>query len=222
MPKVNLVSILAGALTLVSITLPWWGADGPLGVSARLSFFTLSGFTDEFDQALSQIMLVFVVFVVTVAAVGLVGSIYERNSVPLLGSSCLSTVTAILYALVLDNAFKTYCQGSGSDPCINVVIGSNYGASWGFQTGFYLFVASGVLYLVAAIFHGYFMLPRSAESVTLAGLTQSAGSVCKTKYCSECGSSVLPTAKFCSNCASPLNFSRENAVFSPGRATSER
>ncbi len=58
MPKVNLIGVIAGVLALVTIVLPWWSATGPLGFSANLTFFSLSGFSDQADQALSQIMLV--------------------------------------------------------------------------------------------------------------------------------------------------------------------
>ncbi len=221
----NLIGVIAGILALVTMVLPWWGADGPLGYSARLTFFTLSGLSDQADQALSQIMVVFAGFVVAVATVGFVGSIYRRNSLLLIGSSMLSFVTPILYAFVLDNAIKTACQSSassnltggsvggngfgfGSSSCvINGVIGSANGFNWGFQTGFYLIIVSGILFLVGALFHGFFMLPRTVENAALTTLPKNAENVGKNKYCSECGSLVSTATKFCSNCASPLHFS---------------
>ncbi len=205
MPKVNLVGVIAGALTLISITLAWWGANGPLGYSANLTFFG----TTPPDPILSQIMLVFLGFVVIIALVGFFGSIYPRSSILLLGSFSFSVMTAILFAVVLNDTIIAECKASGSSTCINGIVGSSptYGATWGFQIGFYLFVASGVLFLLGAVVHGFFMLPRSIQGSAVVAVPNKVENVGKSKYCSDCGSSVSGTAKFCSNCASPLHFS---------------
>ncbi len=182
--------MVAGALSLISITLGWWGANGPLGYSVSLGLF---GVTPS-DPILSQEMLVFLGFVVTTAIVGLFGSVYRRTSILLLGAFMLSLVTAILFGVVLNNTMIAECRASGSSTCINGLVGSSPadGVTWGFQAGFYLFIASGLLFVV--------------ENMPLANITKEAGTVSKNKYCSECGSAVSVTAKFCSNCATPLHF----------------
>jgi uncharacterized membrane protein YphA (DoxX/SURF4 family) len=107
----------------------------------------------------------------------------------------VSTIIGIgLYAGAVSYTLTNLCQGSST--CPSGPVGSAFAGgasiSWGFQTGFYLFLLGGMLILFAVIFHQTFL-----RKEVVAHHESSQGA----KFCSNCGHVLQPDAKFCSNCA---------------------
>ncbi len=93
----------------------------------------------------------------------------------------VSTILAMgLYAGAVSYTLSVMCQGSPT--CPSGPVGSAFadGASvtWGFQSGFYLFLVGGILVLFATIFHQTFLQRNEIPAQHL----------------------VAQGAKFCSNC----------------------
>ncbi len=204
-PRVNFLGILSAVLAVISITVPWWGVSSyPFGFSFTWGLFTTpagtgSDFfgTDNFSRALAQVSPLFIGLVLIITALTIVGSLAEKGEVLLYGSFGLSVLVAVLYAYVIGASIQAACQGSSS--CVSGPIGSANGISWGFQTGFYLVVAAGVVSLVAGILHRVFITQNTSNQTIAVASGQ------KTKYCFNCGS-ALPSApaKYCPNCANAL------------------
>lgn len=204
LPKVNLLSITGGILALLSITLAWWGIVGP-GETISVTLVNVNGlFPDGVAQSLSILFVLALALVILSAVVGLFGSFYEQN-ILLFGGTMLSALSAIVYGIALSTGLQYDCNISGASICPSGLIGSapQYAVSWGFQIGFYVFITSGVLFSVGAMFHRYFFQSATLGR-TIAGQGSLVGTARKGKYCSECGSPILAGAKFCSECANPL------------------
>ena len=207
-PKVNLVSILAGALALISVFLPWWGMDGTaFGFSGSVVRWSLWSRPFVGDTSSSQALadaaqtmgllsiLVLAIAFVTVA-LAFLGSF--DTSRQYLVAGFISTILAIVvYAGAVSYTLSNLCQGSPT--CPSGPIGSAFagGASitWGFQTGFYLFLVGGILIVFAVIFHQVFL--QSKEASVQSRVSPGA------RFCSNCGNPLQADAKFCSHCAHP-------------------
>jgi len=204
-PRVNLISILAGTLALISVFLPWWGIDGSAyGFSASLNW-SLWGRPYIGDPTSStavaqatQTMGMFNVFVLGLlfitVAIGFIGS-FAKEKAYLATGFAASITTLIVYAAAVSHVITQTCQGSSS--CISGPIGSTAASgtvvNWGFQSGFYLAMIGGVLTLFAVIFHQMFLRPD--ENLVRSITSQ------RSKFCSDCGHTLQTGAKFCSNCA---------------------
>jgi hypothetical protein len=204
LPKVNLIGIMSCVLTILSITFPWWGINA-FGLSFSWGLFsapvgTPNSFgSDQFTKAQSEIGLGLIAMILIIATFTIVGSVLERGGNLLWASFGLSVFASILYAWAINVAIQAACQGTST--CINGPIGSANGVVWGFQAGYYLLIAGGVVSLVGGILHEYFV--PQLVSVTPTKLILSAGQ--KLKFCFNCGT-ALPSmpSKFCPNCANPL------------------
>jgi hypothetical protein len=204
-PKVNLVSILAGALALISVFLPWWGIDGTaFGFSGSIIRWSLwsrpyVGDTSsslalaEASQTMGLLSIMVLAIVFITAALAFLGSFDPDRRY--LATGFVSTILAVVvYAGAVSYTLPSLCQGSPT--CPSGPVGSAFagGASitWGFQTGFYLFLVGGILILFAVIFHQTFLRKEVvAQHLSSQGV----------KFCSNCGHTLQADAKFCSNCA---------------------
>jgi hypothetical protein len=210
-PKVNLVSILAGAMCLISVFLPWWGLDGSVfgfSASIRWSLWTqpnFGGSTTSAPQAqafqtLGWASAIVMILVLVSAAVALLGSFVPNNRY-LIAGFVLSILAPLVYTGAVSYALAASCQGSST--CISGPVGAESlgGAtvSWGFQSGFYLFVIGAILILVAVVFHRAFLQLISRAEHVKPPASAGAG------FCSQCGSALASGAKFCSNCAQPVS-----------------
>ena len=207
-PKVNLVSVLAGALALVSVFLPWWGMDGTAfgfsGSIVRWSLWSRPYVGDTSSSAavanaaqgmgILSIMVLSIAFIM--AALALLGS-FDPNRQYLELGFVAPILAIVLYAGSVSYTLSNMCQGSPTCPSgpVGSAFAGGASVSWGFEAGFYLFLVGGILILFAVIFHQTFF--RRKESV--AQITTPDGG----KFCINCGTSLQKDAKFCSHCAHP-------------------
>jgi len=215
-PKVNLVSILAGTLVLISVFVPWWGVDGTaLGFSGSIVSWSLwsqpytgdTGFTANAQAA--QMMGLFSVLVLGLAlitvAIAFFGS-FDVNKSYLVAGFTGAVLAVVVYAGAVSITLSNLCRGSGSSTCTSGPVGSSFSSgasiSWGFQTGFYLCLVGGISLLVAIIFHQTFLRGPTAKSPEFRPLTS--GDI---RFCSGCGHQLQADAKFCSRCARPTSAS---------------
>jgi len=207
---VNVFSLTAGALCLVSIFLPWWGIQGSFfGITASATWSlwgqpsqpnTSPGIA-QLSQALTSSGNLILVLVFVAASISLLGSFTNRNRYPAMGF-VLSILILFLYAGAVKNAIVVACQNS--NPCISNPTGTASLAgntvTWGFQAGFYLFLVAAFLLLAATILHRTF----STTGITLEKKKADSSALVSLRTCAECGELLPETAKFCPNCAQPI------------------
>src|SRR3989441_7152675 len=151
-PKVNLVSILAGALALISVFLPWWGMDGTaFGFSGSIIRWSLwsrqfvgdtssSPALAEAAQTMGVLSILVLAIAFITVALAFLGSFDPGKEYLSLGF--VSTILAIaVYAGAVSYTLSNMCQGSPACPSgpIGSAFASGASLTWGFQTGFYLF-----------------------------------------------------------------------------------
>ena len=175
-PRINLISLLAGALALASLFLPWWGLDASgfgSSVSPRWTLWNgpsmdsiFRGSTQPYPTLTSASPLIGA-FVVISALLSLAGS-FTRNIRPLIGSFILNVLIPIAYLGVVSYAVTNSCNGQSN--CLSGPFGTEtvFGITlnWGFQIGFYLYVVAGTLTLVGLGFHRIFhkTIPTTQKS----------------------------------------------------------
>src|SRR6266704_5595663 len=166
LPRINLISLLAGALALASVFLPWWGLDAfgfGSSVSPRWTLWNgpsmdsiFRGSTQPYPTLTSASPIIGALVVIS-ALLALAGS-FTRNTRPLMGSFILSVLTPITYLGVVSYAVTNSCNGQSN--CLSGPFGTEtfFGITlnWGFQIGFYLYLFSGALTLVGLGFHRIF------------------------------------------------------------------
>jgi len=153
------LSVLA---SMTSLALPWWGIN--ITNPNSFSWGVLSGpvqpplvtfFSDRLDQWFSANYAFMTSLVVLTSLLTAVGSYVKRW--PLLTIAVLSSVATDLFFIAnVGIALDSECQATDVAPasCISGLVGlgrTSQGSiiTWGFKTGFYVFVASGVLLLAA-------------------------------------------------------------------------
>jgi hypothetical protein len=139
---------------------------------------------------------------------GLAGSVLTLISFPIVVAAALASAEA-----------GSSCQTSGS--CLTGAFGSSSGVTWGFQIGYYLFIASAVLLAGAIMVHKLFVqsggqlaVPGRRLSFTPSELASvirdnnlgsssvsTSPSTAGRKFCINCGGPLPSVAKFCPNCA---------------------
>src|SRR5438309_12119360 len=175
-PGINLISLLAGALALASVFLPWWGIDASgfgSSVSARWTLWNgpstdsvFSGSTQPYPTLTSASPIIGTLVVISFL-LALAGS-FTWNIRPLIGSFILSVLTPIAYLGVVSYAVTNSCNGQSN--CLSGPFGKEtiFGitVNWGFQIGFYLYVVAGTLTLVGLGFHRIFhkTIPTTQKS----------------------------------------------------------
>jgi hypothetical protein len=153
---------LSVLLSLISLALPWWGIDitvtapitwGPFsGPLAQLPQVTFS--LDRLDQSISGNFIFITSLVVLTSLLAGVGSYLKRWSI-LTVALLSSLVTDLFFVADIAYALSVECAQTNVAPtsCISGLVGQGYAgtqyASWGFQAGFFSFVASGILLLAA-------------------------------------------------------------------------
>jgi hypothetical protein len=172
-PKINLISLLAGALALASVFLPWWGMDASgfgSTISPRWTLWNAPNSDSIFRgssqqySALATYGPVIGAIVIISALLALAGS-FVRNARPLVASFILNVLTPIAYLGIVSYAVTNACGAQGN--CLSGPFGSQtfpFGImlSWGFQLGFYLYITAGALTLIGIGFHGIFYRARRA------------------------------------------------------------
>jgi hypothetical protein len=199
---VNFVGLISGTICLISLALPWWGVNGLSGLSAQWGLFsTVSQIDSELGttvltQAFVQVELLVVALVLATTVVAFVGS-FQKSEGILFGGFGIALFTLSVYVVIAATAVTAFCKANTS--CgISGPFGSTPLYSWGFQTGFYLFAVAAGLLLGALIFQRNFIASRPK--------VERSGNVPKgSKFCTNCGSALASTAKFCGECASPVS-----------------
>src|SRR3989442_5553272 len=165
-PKINLISIVAGALGFASVFLPWWGIDssGFGSVVSRRWTLCIGPSMDSLFRGsaqayptLTSTSPIIGALVVISALLALAGS-FTRNTRPLIGSFILSVLTSIAYLGVVSYAVTNSCNGQSN--CLSGPFGTEtvFGITLnrGFHIGFYLYLFAGALTLVGLGFHRIF------------------------------------------------------------------
>ena len=206
--KINPVSILGAAMALIGAFLPWWGfADsGILSNLAhrwtiwnppRLNTQVPGAASVSWNFTISSLSVLVLVLVGTSLVV--VGSITLLRRY-LLGGLVLSALAPAVYAVAINYVTMNYCI---TRFCVSGPVGSEsvsraagLSVVWGFQSGFYVFLAAVLVLIVGLVFNSRLERGQATNGTmripTLTGHTLAS--------CSNCGVELQSQSKFCPNC----------------------
>ena len=160
--NVNVPGVVAGVLALVSLFSPWWGiVTTGFNVSASNMFGPLftpgqgsHGVNSAFAQAMSTDATIILALALATMAFAFIGS-FTPSLRPLAAGLFFSISSLVGYTVLLNYALSQNCQGNNN--CIHQVSGSSsffsITTTWGFQIGFYLFLAGTIIMIVAVAYH---------------------------------------------------------------------
>lgn len=206
--RLNPVSILAAAIALVGAFLPWWGFDVAGVISNQARRWTIwnpprfnaqvPGATAvSWNFTISSVSVLVLVLVATALVV--VGSITLLRRY-LLGGLVLSALAPAVYAVAVNYVTMNYCI---TPFCVSGPVGSESVARapglsvvWGFQTGFYVFLAAVLVLIVGLVFNS--RLERGQVTTGTVGIPAFKGPT--SASCSKCGADPQSQSKFCPNC----------------------
>src|SRR3989449_2019816 len=161
--KINPVSILGAAMALIGAFLPRWGFDvsGIISTQARrwtiwnpprLNTQVPGAASVSWNFTISSVSVLVLVLVATALVV--VGSITLLRRY-LLGGLVLSALAPVVYAVAINYVTMNYCI---TPFCVSGPVGSEsvsraagLGVVWGFQIGFYVFLAAMVVSVAGLI-----------------------------------------------------------------------
>jgi hypothetical protein len=162
LPRVNFLGVIAGVLALVSILLPWWGITATgfgTTTSSMWGFFGGPSRNPEINSAsgFSSMIITYspiiLALVLLTTALAIAGSFTIRFRF-LAGGLVTSVAAVVGYAELISYTISNNCQGAA---CITSPTGSEsaFGLTltWGFQLGFYLFVAATITVVVGLVLH---------------------------------------------------------------------
>src|SRR5215467_3718947 len=159
---VNIPGIVAAVLALVSLFSPWWGiVTNGFNISASNMFGPLfmpgqgsQGVSANFASAMNTYATVVLVLALVTVTFAFIGS-FTPSLRPLSAGLFFSIATLVGFAVLLNYALSQNCQSNNN--CIRQVSGStsffSITTTWGFQTGFYLFLAGTISMIVAIAYH---------------------------------------------------------------------
>src|SRR5438094_4306459 len=155
--RINPVSILAAAISLIGAFLPWWGFDVS-GISInqvnrwtiwnppRFNTQVPGGAMVSWNFTISSVSVLVLVLVATALVV--VGSLTLLRRY-LLGGLVLSALAPVVYVVAINYVTMNYCL---SPFCVSGPVGvesvsrvAGLSVAWGFQSGFYIFLAAVVV-----------------------------------------------------------------------------
>jgi hypothetical protein len=206
--RLNPVSILAAAIALVGAFLPWWGFDLSGINSAQAHRWTIwnpprfntqvpGAASVSWNFTISSILVLILVLVATALVV--VGSITLLRQY-LIGGLVLSALAPVVYAVAINYVTMNYCI---TPFCVSGPVGTEsvsrapgLGVAWGFQIGFYVFLAAALVLIAGLVFNsrlaGGLVTSGRARIMVPTGPT--------TVSCAKCGSNLRSLSKFCPNC----------------------
>jgi hypothetical protein len=162
LPRVNFLGVIAGVLALVSILFPWWGiTETVLGstITSMWGFFGAPSHNPDinnassFSSTITTYSPIILALVLLTTALAIAGSFTTRVRV-LAGGLVTSVATLVGYSELIGYSLSSNCQGMG---CITSLTGSESieigTLNWGFQLGFYFFIAATILVVIALVFH---------------------------------------------------------------------
>ena len=166
--RVNPVAMIGAAAALISLFLPWWGIYELFGnTSALLGHWTLYSppgtgvfrklgrpmplSAANISQTFAYASLIVLMLALVVASLAVAGGLTMHRKYLTTGLA-LSILTPIGYAISLAYITSNYCL---TLVCAAGPIGSGTFAgttfNWGFETGFYIFIASIVVLFLALV-----------------------------------------------------------------------
>jgi hypothetical protein len=206
--KVNPVSILAAAMALVGAFLPWWGFDVSGVVSTQARRWTIwnpprfntqvpGAAAVSWNFTISSVSVLALVLVATALVV--VGSITLLRRY-LLGGLVLSALAPIIYTVAINYVTMNYCI---TPFCVSGPVGSEsvsrapgLSVAWGFQSGFYLFLAAVLVLMAGLVFNSRLAQGQvTTGKVRIPVFTGPASA-----SCSKCGANLQSQSKFCPSC----------------------
>ena len=206
--KVNPVSILGAAKALVGAFLPWWGFDVSGIISNQAHRWTIwnpprfntqvpGAAAVSWNFTISTVSMLVLVLVATALVV--VGSITLLRRY-LLGGLVLSALAPVVYAVAINYVTMNYCITpfcvSGPVGSESVSRASGLSVAWGFQIGFYVFLAAVLVLIAGLLFNS-----RLAGGLVQSGRARIPVFTGPTSVsCSKCGANLQSQSKFCPNC----------------------
>jgi hypothetical protein len=169
--RINPVAMIAAAVALISVFLPWWGIYELFATSSfllgRWALWNPPGATAlrrighpmqvsaaSVSQTFAYSSLIVLLLALIVASLALAGglTLHRRYLVVGLG---LSILTPIAYAISIAYVTSNYCLAVLNALCPSGPIGAASFAgttlTWGFETGFYIFIVSIFVLVIALV-----------------------------------------------------------------------
>ncbi len=164
--RINPIAMISAATVLISLFLPWWGVDQSFGVGIR--HWTLwsppgAGIIRDLGighpimmsaastaQSFGYASLVVLVLALIVASLALAGSLTMHRTYLVVGL-VLAVLTPIVYIVSISYITSHYCFVMGPTSCASVMGSTSFAgnvATWGFDTGFYAFIAAALVLAV--------------------------------------------------------------------------
>lgn len=206
--RLNPVSMLAAAIALVGAFLPWWDFDlsGIISNQAhrwtiwnppRLNTQVPGAASVSWNFTISSVSVLVLVLVATALVV--VGSITLLRRC-LLGGLVLSALAPAVYAVAINYVTMNYCITpfcvSGPVGIESVSRAPGLSVAWGFQSGFYVFLAAVLVLIAGLVFNS--RLVRGQVTTGKARIPVFTGPA--SVSCSKCGADLKSQSKFCPNC----------------------
>jgi len=206
--RLNPVSILAAAIALVGAFLPWWGFDLSGINSAQARRWTIwnpprfntqvpGAASVSWNFTISSLSVLVLVLVATALVV--VGSITLLRRY-LLGGLVLSALAPAVYAVAINYVTMNYCI---TPFCVSGPVGSEsvsrapgLSVVWGFQSGFYVFLAAMLILIAGLVFNSRLERGQVTNGKVKIPVFTGPSSV----SCLKCGSNLQSESKFCPNC----------------------
>jgi hypothetical protein len=199
---------LGAAIALFGAFLPWWGFDISGIISNQAHRWTIwnpprfntqvpGAASVSWNFAISSVSVLVLVLVATALVV--VGSITLLRRY-LLGGLVLSALAPVIYTVAINYVTMNYCI---TPFCVSGPVGSEsvsrapgLSVAWGFQIGFYVFLAAVLVLIAGLVFNsrlaGGLVTSGRARIMVPTGPT--------TVSCAKCGSNLQSQSKFCPNC----------------------
>ena len=150
---------LSVLVALVSLALPWWGVTvGPSTASSSWGLFfgpqsqqtSVVFFQDRLDAALAENYSFMTALLRLTGVTTIIGAVLKKALI-LKTSLILSVITILSFLGDVGSAVSGQCAGVGGVSCISGLVGQGTSGlnvvTWGFQAGFYAFIASTILLL---------------------------------------------------------------------------
>ena len=195
-------------MALVGAFLPWWGFDVSGIISTQAHRWTIwnpprfntqvpGAASVSWNFTISSVSVLVLVLVATALVV--VGSITLLRRY-LLGGLVLSALAPAVYAIAINYVTMNYCI---TPFCVSGPVGSEsvsrapgLGVVWGFQIGFYVFLAAVLVLIGGLAFNS--RLGRDQVTTGKARIPVLTGPA--SVSCSKCGANLQSHSKFCPNC----------------------
>ncbi|HVH14863.1 MAG TPA: zinc ribbon domain-containing protein [Candidatus Angelobacter sp.] len=206
--RLNPFSILAAAIALVGALLPWWGFDLSGINSAQAHRWTLwnpprfntqipGAASVSWNFTISSVSVL--VLVLAATALVVVGSVTLLRRY-LLGGLVLSALAPAVYAGAINYVTMNYCI---TPFCVSGPVGSEsvsrapgLGVAWGFQSGFYVFLAAVLVLLAGVLFNSRIGIGQVTNGKAKIPVFRGRES----ESCAKCGANLQSQSKFCPNC----------------------